>query len=214
MTNSGSAIIQQRILAAATELFATSGYNGVSTREIARAAEVNETSIYRYYLGKRELFLATLDAELSKVQLNDEQIAKLLTAPDAHAAVLALFQVMIEGVQQRRELIRLIQFSVLEYNDDLEDLYRRHIRQILQHASEYLARWPELGETQAFDRRVTIFAFIAAFIALKDFYPKIAGDSLSQESMEVAASSCARVWEDALATKPAESNHTLLRSHA
>ena len=165
MTNSGSAIIQQRILAAATELFATSGYNGVSTREIARAAEVNETSIYRYYLGKRELFLATLDAELSKVRLNDDQVAKLLTAPDAHTAMLALFQVMIEGVLQRRELIRLIQFSMLEYNDDLEDLYRRHIRQILQHASEYLAHWPELAETQKFDRRVTIFAFIAAFVA-------------------------------------------------
>ena len=140
MTNSGSAIIQRRILAAATELFATSGYNGVSTREIARAAEVNESSIYRYYLGKRELFLATLDAELSKVRLNDDQVAKLLTAPDAHTAMLALFQVMIEGVLQRRELIRLIQFSMLEYNNDLEDLYRRHISQILQHASEYLAR--------------------------------------------------------------------------
>ena len=214
MTNSGSAIIQRRILAAATELFATSGYNGVSTREIARAAEVNESSIYRYYLGKRELFLATLDAELSKVQLNDEQIAKLLAAPDSHAAVLALFHVMSEGVLQRRELIRLIQFSMLEYNDDLEDLYRRHIRQILQHASEYLARWPELAETQKFDRRVTIFAFIAAFVALKDFYPKIAGDSLSQESLEDVASACARAWHDALASKPQEVNRMLLPSHA
>jgi len=87
MPSSGSAIIQQQILTAATELFAASGYYGTSTREIARVAKVNETSIYRYYPGKRELFLATLDAELSKVQLNDDQIAKLLTAPDAHAAV-------------------------------------------------------------------------------------------------------------------------------
>ena len=214
MPNSGSAVIQQRILTAATDLFAASGYNGASTREIARTAKVNETSIYRYYPGKRELFLATLDAELSKVKLNDEQIAKLLTAPDSHAAVLALFQVMVGAVLQRRDLVRLIQFSVLEYNDDLEDLYRRHIRQILQHASEYLARWPELGETQKFDQRVTIFAFIAAFVALKDFYPKIAGDSLSQESLEDAASICANAWHDALATKPPKSGLTKLPSYA
>ena len=161
-----------------------------------------------------ELFLATLDAELSKLQLNDEQIVKLLTAPDAHAAMLALFRVMIEAVLQRRALMRLIQFSVLEYNDDLEDLYRRHIGQILQNASDVLACWPELGGTRKFDRRVTIFAFMAAFVALQDFYPKIAGDSLSQESLEDAASACANIWHDALATEPQNSSLALLPSHA
>ena len=77
MPNSGSVIIKQRILDAATDLFAASGYNGVSTRDIARTAAVNETSIYRHYPGKRELFLAALDAELSKVRLKAEQMSHL-----------------------------------------------------------------------------------------------------------------------------------------
>ncbi len=202
MPNSGSVIVQQRILDAATDLFAASGYNGVSTRDIARAAEVNETSIYRHYPGKRELFLATLDAELSKLRFDADQIAILGTARDAHAAMLALFHVMIDALTQRYALVRLVHFSVLEYNDDLDDLYRRHVQHILHDANEYLAGWPEFNETSPLDNSVTIFAFIAAFVALKDFYPILAGDRLSTESLEQAASACADAWHAALAGKP------------
>ncbi len=201
MPSSGSVIVQQRILDAATELFAASGYNGVSTRDIARAAEVNETSIYRHYPGKRELFLATLDTELSKVRLDTDQIAKLGTAPDAHAAMLALFHVTIDALTQRHALVRLVHFSVLEYNDDLDDLYRRHVQRLLHEANEYLAGWPEFDESSRLNNRVTIFAFIAAFVALKDFYPILAGDRLSTESLEQAAAACAAAWHAALAGK-------------
>ncbi len=206
MPNSGSVIIKQRILDAATDLFAASGYNGVSTRDIARAAEVNETSIYRHYPGKRELFLAALDAELAKVRLEAEQMAKLAAAPDAHEAMLALFHVMIEAVSQRHALVRLVHFSVLEYSDDLDALYRGHVQHILQDASEYLARWPELSDTPPFDKRVTIFGFIAAFVALKDFYPMLAGDRLSPESLDHAASACAHVWHAALTAQSEQSS--------
>ncbi len=201
MSNSGSVIVQQRILDAATDLFAASGYNGVSTRDIARAAKVNETSIYRHYSGKRELFLATLDTELSKVRLDADQISNLSTAPDAHVAMLVLFQVMIDALTKRHALVRLVHFSVLEYNEDLHDLYRRHVQHILQHANEYLTRWPEFNEASAVDNRVAIFAFIAAFAALKDFYPILAGDRVSTKSLEQAASVCATAWLAALATK-------------
>ena len=212
MPNSGSLVIQQRILDAATQLFATSGYNGVSTRDIARAAEVNETSIYRHYPGKRELFLATLDTELSKVRLDPEQVARLETAPDAHAAMLAMFHVMIDSLTQRRALVRLVHFSVLEYNDDLDALYRHHVQQILQDACEYLARWPELKDCSPLDKRVTIFAFTAAFVALTDFYPILAGDRFSKESLEQAAAACADAWHAALIAKPEVSGMLLCLS--
>ena len=102
-------------------------------------------------------------------------------------------------------------FSVLEYSDDLDDLYRHHARHILQTASDYLTRWPELVETQRFDMRVTILAFIATFVALKDFYPILAGEHLSTESLEEATCICVDRWYAALAEKPAQS-HLLLVS--
>ena len=44
-------------------MFASFGYNGVSTREIATGAGINEVTIYRHYPRKRDLYVAVLDAE-------------------------------------------------------------------------------------------------------------------------------------------------------
>ena len=46
---------RERLLAAARRLFATHGYNGVSVRDIASAAEVNSASIGYYFGGKEGL---------------------------------------------------------------------------------------------------------------------------------------------------------------
>jgi len=63
---------EERILATSASLFAQFGYNGVSTREIASAAEVNEVTIYRHYPRKRDLYIAVLGAELQRVNLRGE----------------------------------------------------------------------------------------------------------------------------------------------
>lgn len=201
MPNSRSHIMQRRILDTATVLFSASGFNGVSMRDIARLAAVNETSIYLYYRGKRELFIAALDAEMGSVKLEASQKSRLASSSDAHSAILALFHVIIEAVSQRPVLVRLVQFSLLEYSEDLDDLYRRHIHHILQGAREYLKCWPELEPAKQFENQAIIFAFVASFVALTDFLPKMSGDHLSQEVLQEAASACAELWHSVLSSK-------------
>ena len=46
------------IMKKATRLFARSGYDAVSTREIAEAAKISVPAIYLYFADKRELYLA------------------------------------------------------------------------------------------------------------------------------------------------------------
>lgn len=47
---------KSRIMAAALELFSSKGYRAVSTREIAKAASVNEVTIFRIFGNKAALF--------------------------------------------------------------------------------------------------------------------------------------------------------------
>ena len=53
-------LTRQRILAAAQQVFSRDGFQGATTREIAREAGVNEVTIFRHFHTRDELLHATL----------------------------------------------------------------------------------------------------------------------------------------------------------
>lgn len=56
----GTLEVRQALLHAASELFATKGYSGTGTKEIASAAGTSETTIYRQFGSKSGLFSAAV----------------------------------------------------------------------------------------------------------------------------------------------------------
>jgi AcrR family transcriptional regulator len=87
MSNRQAADTRRRIIESAAGLFSQCGYNGVSTRDIAQGANINEATIFRHYPHKRDLYLAALESELQKVQLRGDLLAEVADAPDARAAL-------------------------------------------------------------------------------------------------------------------------------
>ena len=57
---------RERILAAAAAVFAREGLKAATTREIARAAGVNEVTLFRVFRSKRNLLAAVLDRVFSQ----------------------------------------------------------------------------------------------------------------------------------------------------
>src|ERR1700746_3106710 len=53
-------LTRKRILAAAQHVFSRDGFQGATTREIAREAGVNEVTIFRHFHTREELLHATL----------------------------------------------------------------------------------------------------------------------------------------------------------
>src|SRR5881397_3031749 len=58
---------QASIIAAAASLFAQKGFNGTTTREIAKTAGISEALLFKYFPTKRALYAAIL---AEKVQLS------------------------------------------------------------------------------------------------------------------------------------------------
>lgn len=54
-------LTRKRILAAAELVFSRDGFQGATTREIARQAGVNEVTLFRHFRTREELLRATLD---------------------------------------------------------------------------------------------------------------------------------------------------------
>lgn len=58
---------RKQIIDSAREVFSAQSYAKVGTADLARAAGVSEPALYRYFSGKKELFLATLRATAPKL---------------------------------------------------------------------------------------------------------------------------------------------------
>src|ERR1039458_5251376 len=84
----------ERILATATSLFALHGYNGVSTREIASAAQVNEVTIFRHYPRKHDLYLAVMKSGLRQLHLRGDLLAGIAEARDGQTALALTFDLI------------------------------------------------------------------------------------------------------------------------
>src|SRR5438552_18219165 len=60
---------QASIIAAAASLFAQKGFNGTTTREIAKTAGISEALLFRYFPTKRVLYAAIIAARSQLSQL-------------------------------------------------------------------------------------------------------------------------------------------------
>jgi len=154
-----------RILAAAAHLFAKYGYNGVSTRNIAVAADVNEVTIYRHYTRKRDLFLAVLESELRQVHLGGYQLARLSEAASCDDAVERTFEWMATTFTQRPDLARLLIFGALELDDDLPSLLQKHLGELIEVVARYIGPWLGKDGKESADARTLIVAMAALFFA-------------------------------------------------
>jgi AcrR family transcriptional regulator len=160
--SSGSArgSTEERILTTAASLFAQFGYNGVSTREIASAAEVNEVTIYRHYL-----YLAVLGAELQRVHLRGELLTRLAEAQNGRVALGCTFELIATTLQRQPQLLRLLQYSALELSDDLDPLLRRHLGELLEVVARYLEPWIQRGELRAVNAKTLVLTLIAIVLS-------------------------------------------------
>ncbi len=156
---------EQRILTAAAMLFARFGYNGVSTREIASSAAVNEVTIYRHFPRKRDLYLAVLAAELERVHLRGALLTQLAEAQTARAALARAFELISATLERQPELLRLLGFTALELHEDIDPLLRRHLGEQVEVVARYLEPWVKRGELRCPGAKALVLTLVAIVLA-------------------------------------------------
>jgi AcrR family transcriptional regulator len=173
---------EERILTTAASLFAQFGYNGVSTREIASTAEVNEVTIYRHFPRKRDLYVAVLAAELQRVQLRGELLTRLAEAQNGRTALACTFELIATTLQQP-QLLRLVQYSALELGDDLDPLLRRHLGELVEVVARYLEPWIQRGELRCSNAKTLVLTLIAIVLSRGPLRRVFLGDAENINSL-------------------------------
>ena len=174
---------EERILNTAASLFSQFGYNGVSTREIAASAEVNEVTIYRHFPRKRDLYLAVLSSELRRVHLRGDLLTGLAEAQTGRAALACTFDLISKALLQQPQLLRLLGFSVLELSEDLDPLLRRHLGEMVEVVARYLEPWIERGEFRSANAKTLVLTLIAIVLSRGTLRRVFVGDAASVDSL-------------------------------
>lgn len=173
----------ERILTTATELFARFGYNGVSTRDVASAARVNEVTVYRHYPRKHDLYLAVLESELQQLRFRGDLLARVAEAPNGRAAVGRAFELLTKTLMHRQEILRLLQYSALELNETFDPLVRRHLGELIEVVARYLEPWIENGELRCTNAKTVILTLVGIVISHNSLQRVFLGKELGPERM-------------------------------
>jgi AcrR family transcriptional regulator len=95
----------QRILDAATSVFAREGIAGATTREIARLAKVNEVTLFRHFKSKQAL-LQQVVLKSSKDYESVFEDAPMETGDDVRRTIAAHVAVHLRKLQDNEEFVR------------------------------------------------------------------------------------------------------------
>ena len=126
----------ERLMDAAEELFASKGYDGVTVREIIKAADVKNIGAISYYFGgKRELYFAILRRHFRKVHrlaeiINREQHSPLEKLNSIFRAVREM------DPEQRKEALRSLGRAFSASKDTIADNYDETLQRIMNSIRE------------------------------------------------------------------------------
>jgi len=106
---------RQQILDAAVDVFARLGYDGAGTADIAAAAEIGEPTIYRYFEGKRDLYIEAVRQCSIEIAEKWERIIE--SSGDAREAIYLLGRWYYEELRRHPEQLVLRFKTFTESND-------------------------------------------------------------------------------------------------
>lgn len=153
---------QASLIQAATALFAKKGFNGTTTKEIAKAAGISEALVFKHFPTKRALYAAIL---AEKVTVNALLVAIEESAKkrdDRRVFTLIASYRIRPGVDPT--LLRLLLFSALEGHELSDMFFGKHHKVFYDHLAAYIRKRVEDGAFRQVDPLLAARAFIGMVV--------------------------------------------------
>jgi TetR/AcrR family transcriptional regulator len=173
----------ERILNAAEELFAESGYAGTTLRDIASRAEIRNPSIYNHFDGKENLYLAVLERGLRPML----ELFRQLTTKASQGDEIDLHVVdgLMDVLAAHPNLPRLMQHEALSGGDRLRTRLTEWVLPMFDTAAGIVANSPSKrwSEEQTALLVLALYNMIAGYFTMAPLYKLISGEDLLEEEM-------------------------------
>jgi len=153
---------QAGLIAAAASLFAAKGFNGTTTKEIAKAAGVSEALVFKHFTTKRALYTAILAEKVTVDELLEAVEESAKKRDDRRVfTLIASFRIR-PGVDPT--LLRLLLFSALEGHELSDIFFSKHHKVFYDHLAAYIRTRIDEGAFRDVDPLLAARAFIGMVV--------------------------------------------------
>jgi AcrR family transcriptional regulator len=150
---------RDQILDAAMQCFASAGFRGTTTREIASRVGLTEAALYRHFASKEALYAAIIARKIDAPDLI-AHLEAAAAAGDDRAVLGGLARTLIERVEADPAFIRILLFTALEGHSLAEPFFAARVRRIREFLTGYIARRIEAGAFRPVDAVIAARAFL------------------------------------------------------
>ena len=191
----------EKIVAAATQLFARQGYHGTSTREIARVAEVSENTLFRHFDHKEDIFWSALRSQSEVLKPRLEMLAGIRTGDTPTVVLPKLLELLTDTVCHQPEVLRLIAIAFLELQGNAEEICRDLLAPFFSEINRYLVVSIARGEVLEVDPTLLVASLMAMVLMHPQLSKLTEGRTTAPLDSQDAARAYSKFWLNVLSPR-------------
>ena len=174
---------REEILTAAKHIFARNGFRRTKLDEIAAHLSVGKGTLYRYFEGKKSLFLAVFEQGMA--QLRQSMRTNIEPVIDPKSKVSAAVRTYFQFFDNDRELIEILMQVRSEFKDDYRRIFLAIYSDYIVKIQENLRNGVKMGVFRDIDVEKTAEAISATLQGvLQSFYVREFGAETTASTTE------------------------------
>lgn len=194
---------RHQILKVATELFASKGYEGATTREIARRAKVNEAIIFRHFATKEDLYWAVIESKCESNAGQQSMRMVLESGKDIWTTMADLGELVLRRREKDQTLMRLLLFSALENHRLSHRFFQTYIADYYLVLGDYIRKHVESGEFRDVDSNLAARGYLGMLVYHSLVQDLFGGSKFQSYDLRAVAESMTNIWLRGMLAEPA-----------
>jgi AcrR family transcriptional regulator len=173
---------RSEIMTAAAQVFAQRGYAGTTTKDIAEAADVGESTLYNYFESKRDIFICITS---QKAKTIDDLFGA--AKPKNPQEMISLIDKALEIILSQAPYTRSLLIEAWMDNDLFENFLRLRLLRVQQFIQEIIAE--EIAQGKFRPMNTALGARILIAMTIGAILPALRGNeaSITPEQRHVVA---------------------------
>lgn len=188
-----------QIIDVARDLFASCGYQGTTTRELAEKVGINEALLFRHFATKEDLYWAVIqhmiDTRGTKDRLR-EHVRSGLTDRETFIAVAQ------DILNRSTQLMRLLLYSALEKHELSDRFFSTHVIAYHEILADYIREGIRAKRFRDMDPLLAARAFIGMFSYHFQMQELFGGNQVQKFEKEEVVTRLVDIWLEGMKPRP------------